>query len=386
MEKNTFFDTKKKCDCNGCGVCALKCPVNAITMVEDKEGFLYPSVDEEKCIKCNACKKFCGNINEKNTSDEKAYLAINNSKEQLRESSSGGMFQIIAEYVINKGGVVFGVTYDNELTAIHTYAESMDECKAFSGSKYVRSDLNDSYIKVKEFLDLDRYVLFTGTACQISGLKKFLNKEYDKLILCDILCHANPSPKVFKLYIKNIEKKSKKSVKNVLFRSKENGWRNQTPIIQFEDESKEEENSYFNAFVKEMINRPSCYDCKFASKRRITDFTIGDFWGYNNLFTDIDEKNGISLLNVNSRKGQDIFEEIKNKMTIREVDYDIACSYNHYHNVKEHRNRDKFFDGISSGKINDDNIIYYMNKYTKISFIKKCINKMKKIIKSIARK
>lgn len=380
---NTYLDNKQKNMCNGCGVCALVCPKNCIKMVEDGEGFLYPEIDESKCIKCNKCRKFCANFNSKKEENEKAYATINNSEEQIKDSSSGGMFYILAEYVIKNNGVVFGVTYNKDLKAVHEYAESLQECKKFCGSKYVRSDLQSSYTKVKEFLKNDRFVLFTGTACQISGLKKYLGKEYNKLILCDILCHANPSPKVFKLYIKNLEKIKNKKIKKVWFRSKENGWKNQTPIIEYENGEKEEENSYFTAFVNEMINRPSCYSCQFASKRRISDFTIGDFWGIEKVLPDIDISKGVSLLNVNSDKGFKIFDEIKEKMTYREVDYNLACSFNHYHNVQVHNDRDKFFRGICSGEINENNIITYMNKYTKKPLYRRVLGKVKKIIKKI---
>ncbi len=383
---NTYLENKIKNTCNGCGVCALVCPKKCIRMVEDSEGFLYPEVDESKCIKCNKCKRYCANFNNKEEKNEKAYIAINNSGEQLKESSSGGMFYILAEYTIKNNGVVFGVTYNKELEAVHEYAETLDECKKFCGSKYVRSNLQDSYIKVKEFLDNGRKVLFTGTACQISGLKKFVGKEDDNLILCDILCHANPSPKVFKLYIKNLEKINGKRVKYIWFRSKENGWKNQTPIVEFTDGSKEEENTYFKAFVSEMINRPSCYNCQFASKRRVSDFTIGDFWGIESLDSEINSEKGVSLLNINSDKGRKIFDKVKEKMFFKEVDYDLACSFNHYHNVSEHQNRDKFFRGIVNNNINETNIIKYMNKYTKEPLYKKALKKLKRIIKKILRK
>lgn len=378
---NTYLDNKIKNTCNGCGVCKLVCPVNAIEMKEDGEGFLYPEINESKCIHCNKCRKACANFNDKKEENEKAYVAMNHSEDQLKISSSGGMFYLLAEYVIKQKGVVCGVTYNNKLEVVHAFAENLEECKKFCGSKYVRSDLQNSYQKVKEFLNNDRYVLFTGTACQISGLKKYLEKEYDKLILCDILCHANPSPKVFKLYIKNLEKIKHKKVKTIWFRSKENGWRNQTPIIEFEDGETEEENSYFNAFVNEMINRPSCHACSFASKRRISDFTIGDFWGIEKVLPEIDTSKGVSLLTVNSKKGFKIFDEINEKMLFKEVDYNLACSFNHYHNVDVHKKREKFFKGISDGTINENNIISYMNKYTKRPLYRRILSKYKRVLK-----
>lgn len=379
---NTYLDDKLKSKCNGCGVCALVCPKHCIRMIEDEEGFLYPEIDEKKCIKCNKCRKICGNYNDKNDNNEHAYAAINNSKEQLNDSSSGGMFYILAEYVINNNGVVFGVTYSENLEAIHEFATDLQECKKFQGSKYVRSNLKNSYEEVRNFLEKGKIVLFTGTACQISGLKKYLNKDYENLILCDILCHANPSPKVFKMYIENLQMVKNKKVKTIWFRSKENGWRNQTPIVEYEDGEKNEENSYFKAFVCEMINRPSCYSCQFASKRRITDFTIGDFWGINKVIPDLDESQGVSLLTVNSEKGDRLLEIIKEKMTLKSVDYDLACSFNHYHNVKEHKNREIFFDKVASGEINSNNIIKNMNKYTKRTIYEKVLGKLKRFIKN----
>lgn len=381
--QNTYLDTKIKNTCNGCGVCAFVCPQKCIKMIEDGEGFLYPEIDENKCIKCNKCRKLCGNFNEKKEKNEKAYACINKSEEQLQFASSGGIFYILAEYVIKNDGVVFGVAYNKELMAIHDFAETLQECKKFCGSKYVRSDLQNSYQNVKLFLENGREVLFTGTACQISGLKKYLGKNYKNLILCDILCHANPSPKVFKLYKENLEKIENRKISNVLFRSKETGWRNQIPIIEYENNIKKQENTYFKAFVSEMINRPSCNSCKFASKRRISDFTIGDFWGIEKVNPDIDTKNGVSLLNVNSNKGFEIFDKIKEKMNSIEVDYDLAASFNHYSNVLAHKNRDKFFKNLSIGKIDSNNIIDYMNKYTKKPFYRKILVNGKRIIKNI---
>ena len=161
-----YFKSLDKKACNGCGICSLKCPKNAITMEEDGEGFLYPVINKEKCISCGLCEKICSNFPEYNNFDIKAYATKNKNDEERKDSTSGGMFKILAKYVISKKGIVFGVKYDENLNVVHDYAETLEDCKKFSISKYVRSDLNNSYNKVKEFLDNGKYVLFTGPPCQ----------------------------------------------------------------------------------------------------------------------------------------------------------------------------------------------------------------------------
>lgn len=373
---NVYLEKNNKKDCNGCGICTIGCPTNAIKMVEDKEGFFYPQIDEDKCIKCNKCKNICSNYNNSD-GNEKVYMAINKNKDELEKSSSGGMYYIFAKYVIEKKGVVFGVEYGEKLKVRHNYYETLEECKKFQGSKYLRSDIGDSYQKAKEFLEQDRFVLFTGTPCQCNALKTFLKKDYEKLILCDIVCHANPSQKVFDKYIKELEEKNGKRIINVWFRSKENGWRNQTPIIEFEDGEKKEEKTYFKAFVSELLGRPSCHDCEFATSKRITDFSIADFWGIDKVLPDVkNDDTGISLLTVNSEKGKKIFEEVNTNMEIIEVDKEVAFSHNHGYNVPPHKNRQKFFDNLDTMPV-----IENMQKCLKVSFIKKVFRKLKRIVK-----
>lgn len=376
--ENMYLTKHDKKDCNGCGICTIGCPTNAIKMVEDNEGFFYPQIDEEKCIKCNKCKNICSNYND-SKGNERVYMAINRNKDEVKKSSSGGMYYILAKYVIEKNGVVFGVEYGENLKVQHNYYETLEECQKFQGSKYLRSDIGDSYEKVKEFLNQDRYVLFTGTPCQCNALKTYLKKDYEKLIICDIVCHANPSQKVFDKYIKELEDKNGKKVVNVMFRSKENGWRNQTPIIEFEDGEKKEENTYFKAFVSELLGRPSCHACKFATSKRVTDFSIADFWGIEKVLPDVkNDDTGISLLTVNSEKGRKIFSEVKSDMETIEVDKEIAFDYNHGHNVEPHKNRQKFFDNLDSMPV-----IENMQKCLKVSIVKKVLRKCKRIARKI---
>ena len=383
--ENKYLLNGNKKDCNGCGICTMFCPKNCIEMKEDEEGFLYPVIDESRCIHCNRCKNICSNINPPNEYKGEAYAAVNKSDEERRNSASGGMYYILAKEIIKRNGVVFGVEYTDDLKVKHNYAENLEDCKKFSDSKYVRSDLNHSFEKVKEFLDAGRWVLFTGTSCQNQALKIYLGKEYEKLILCDILCHANPSPKVYKMYLENLEKKYNKKVKHISFRTKENGWRDQTPIIEFEDNTKIAEPTYFKAFVTELISRPSCSNCQFASYNRQSDMTIGDFWGIQKVLNnpEIDDGKGVSVFLVNTEKGKKFFEEIKDNMNIVKTEKIEALRYNRHANYQVHRNREKFFKKIANNEITSENVIDSMKKYYKAKMSKRIIGKAKRIVKKI---
>ena len=229
-------------------------------------------------------------------------------------------------------------------------------------------------------MENDRYVLFTGTPCQVNGLRKYLEKEYNKLILCDIICYANPSPKVFKIFIKALEEKEKNKVNKISFRGAESGWKERNTIIQYDDGKKIIENSFTKAFNNNLINRTSCYSCPFASKRRISDITIGDLWGAEEIVPNMEIKKGISLVLINSTKAAKIFDELKEKMKFQEINYDEACSHNHFKNISENKKRNKFFKLIEEKKINENNIINVINKYTKPTIIARILRKAKSII------
>ncbi len=381
-----YFDAQKKELCNGCGACKLVCPVNAIQMIEDEEGFLYPEIDEEKCIKCNKCRTVCSNYPKENRYDIKAYATKNDNETNRKNSTSGGMFKILAEYVIQRQGIVFGVKLDKNLVAVHDYATNMEDCKKFSFSKYVRSDLGDSYRKVKEFLGHNQYVLFTGTPCQIQGLKSYLGKENEKLILCEIICHANPSPKILKMYIKNHENVEKKKAKTIYFRSKNKEMDNRA-YIEFEDGTKKKIQEYITAFSgNQLINRPSCYNCKFVDENRKADFTIGDFWGIEKILQDFSDGKGVSLLTINTEKAEKIFGEIKQKMKYQQVKLKLAFKYNHHFNLPKNKNRKKFFINVAKGKINDNNIIEKLKKYVRKPLYKKILGETKRIMKKVIQK
>lgn len=373
--ENKYLKNGIKSECNGCGICSTICPVNAIRMKEDEEGFLYPVIDEDICIKCNKCKNYCSNFNNKNTESE-VYRGINKDVEDLKISSSGGIFLLFAKEILKENGIVFGVRYDENLRVIHDFANNLDDAKKFCGSKYVRSDLNDTYKKCKRFLEQGKKVLFTGTSCQVQGLNVYLGKNYENLITMDIICHANPSPKVFKLYIDELERKTGKKIKNISFRSKKNGWRNQTPIIEYDDGSSEEEKTFIKAFLRELINRDCCFNCKFASKYRISDVTIGDFWGIEKIEPNIDYSNGASIFLVNSEKAKQFLEKIEHNVDMRVLKFDSISQYNHFSNVIQNERKYTFYRKLNKDK---KNVITLMEKYSKITMK----NKIKRKIKNI---
>lgn len=380
---NYFSDYNKK-NCNGCGVCALKCPKNAIIMEKDSEGFLYPIIDKKKCIDCKLCMKICPNKEYAKNENVNTYIAINKDKNQLKSSSSGGCFLPIARYIISKNGVVFGVKYDEQLNVVHDFAECFEELKKFQGSKYVRSDLNNSYIQVEKFLLENRYVLFSGTPCQCQGLRTYLGSDYDKLYTCEIICHANSSPDIFNLYKSNLEIENNKKITDIKFRSKSNGWKNQKTLIYYNDGTTEEDISYYMGFVNELFNRPSCHNCNFCTSSRLSDFTIGDAWGINEFDPDIeDDDTGISLFCINTKKGIELIKILEKDLFLKKTDTEKAFEYNHNKNVKENKKRNEFFEKVANDKINKTNIIKNIKKYTKTSLPKKCFNKIRYVFNKI---
>ena len=234
-----MINIKVKQDCCGCSACMQICPKQSITMVTDNEGFLYPEVNNTTCIDCGLCEKVCPVLNQNDGSQPIEVYAAKNNNEQIRlKSSSGGIFTLLAEKIIAEGGVVFGAKFNTDWSVVHSYTETIDGLEDFRGSKYVQSSIGDNFLKAKQFLTDGRKVLFSGTPCQIAGLKHFLRKEYDNLLTIEVVCHGAPSPRVWKDYLEyrkeRVYKKGKNTVSlsqnempqivGIAFRDKTNGW------------------------------------------------------------------------------------------------------------------------------------------------------------------
>lgn len=273
-----------KSKCCGCGACACICNVKAIKMESDEQGFLYPNIDLNKCVCCNKCNSVCpiSNYKEEDKSlHQSAYLLQHKDKEILLDSTSGGAFSAIAESVIDLGGVVFGAKYDSGFNVVHSYVDNKKDLKLFRNSKYVQSNLRDCFKTIKRFIFEKRYVLFSGTPCQIEGLLNFLGENSKWLITCDVVCHGVPSPIVWRTYIDSL---NDQNISNLRFRDKTKyGYLYSQFKIESLNNSYEgiEQNIMLRAFFSEICNRPSCYSCKFKKRYRRSDFTIWDCFDVN---------------------------------------------------------------------------------------------------------
>lgn len=307
-----------KKSCTACGACVQKCPKSCITMKEDENGFLFPHVDVEKCIGCGLCDRVCHlNTDMRNDETETAFACVHRSNEVLKKSTSGGAFTAIAEIIFARGGVVYGCAYVTPVETRHIRIDLQENLQKLRGSKYVQSTIGDSYRQALEDLRAGKWVLFTGTPCQIAGLKAFLGKPYDTLITADIICHGVPSAAYFRKFIAWYEKKYRCSVVEFDFRSKNNfGW-SCAGICRTENFGHIKnrkvyyfDNYYYDYFLRGEIYRDSCYSCKYTNLYRPGDFTLGDFWGAEGQKLDFNATDGCSLVLLNTEKAKSIFKEL----------------------------------------------------------------------------
>lgn len=322
-----------KHNCCGCAACVQICPQKCITFEEDKQGFRYPLVDTNNCVDCGLCTKVCPVINRSSPRYPlNVYAAINPNEEIRMRSSSGGIFTLLAESIIQQGGVVFGARFDENWEVEHSYAETVEDIEPFCGSKYVQSRIGTTYVQVKDFLQKGRVVLYTGTPCQIAGLKKYLRRDYSNLLTVDIVCHGVPSALVWRTYLKEVTNHTNKLCKNhitgISFRDKSSGWKNYKVLIHGESDidkrnqtsstSKNKillqedshQNLYMQLFLNDYVLRPSCYNCPAKSGSSESDLTIADYWGISNIYPEFDDNKGTSLVLIYTNSGQQAFNTL----------------------------------------------------------------------------
>lgn len=373
-----------KSKCCGCNACVQRCPKQCIEMHDDKEGFLYPVIDTAVCIDCGLCEKVCPVLNQNNARKPLQVFAAKNKNEiQRLHSSSGGIFILLAEQIIQNGGVVFGARFDKNWEVEHCYAETIEELQPLMRSKYVQSRIANTYKEAESFLKHGRQVLFVGTSCQIAGLHKFLRKDYDNLLTVDFICHGVPSPGVWRKYLEEIisDKSSRSEVagKNTVlpfslksvpvitginFREKQLGgyrWKKFGFVVHEKSPFKGDQNSvllstvfnendFMRGFLSNLILRPSCYSCPAKDGKSGSDLTIADFWGINNFYPEFDDDKGVGVVFVHTEKGKSIFSSIE--VEYMEVQYDEAVRANssYYKSVSIPVGRIKFWKNFHNGK------------------------------------
>ncbi len=337
--------------CTGCGACENICPVDAITMEPDKEGFIMPIVDSNKCVDCGKCVKICPltAFEKRNSAKPEVYAAM--ADDQIRKvSSSGGMFTLLADEIFKSGGAVCGAAYDENWLVKHIIIDKPEDISKIRGSKYVQSNTGTIFRDVKKILDDGRKVLFTGCPCQVAGLYSFLQKDYPNLYTADLLCHGVPSPKVFDKYLNETFGERRKNITRIDFRDKSVfGW-SSSINISFSDGTEyrcsNADDPYYRAFLPIISLRRSCAHCKFSPVPRVGDISIGDFWGISRYKASLNDQKGTSLVIVNSEKGRQIFNAIKERIAVcEEVPIDVAISGNATlaHPFRSHPARGRFF-------------------------------------------
>lgn len=395
----TLYELDK--NCSGCGACLNICPKSAISMKENKYGFVHPQIDSSLCIECGMCQKVCSFQNKENYSKQHdAYAGVTKDQNILLNSTSGGIFTTLALKFIEDGGYVSGAVYDENFDVKHIVSNKKEDVLKMQGSKYVQSSTENVFKEIRTLLLADEKVLFSGTPCQVDGLYGFLMKEYANLYTIDIVCHGVPSRKLFIDYLNNV-KKDDENIVDIKFRDKNQNWGKfgyinlQTSTSSRKVEINSGTSEYYYLFNEGSMFRNSCYSCKYSSDKRPADITIGDFWGIEIVEKELlelegmNESKGISLIVTNSSQGKNLLNKYKDTLYIYDSTFDNVCRYNH--NLKmpsiSPKNREYLLDIYSNQKFDNlsKTISGKMKKQRVKISLKKILpcglkNKLKKIL------
>lgn len=356
--------------CCGCGACEQICSKHAISMRPNKEGFLYPKLEESLCVDCGLCSKICPELHAADSLNPTGYPLAAQAKANkvLDKSSSGGIFSVVAEYVLNNGGVVVGAELTENMKVRHVIVDNVRELNKLCGSKYAQSNTSNIYKSVKELLQQGRFVFFTGTPCQVSALKLFLRRPFENLLTADLICHGVPSPLMFNMIVEYLEKKYKGKVMDYQFRSKKlTGWSRVSACTMLINGKikhiyyNEMMRAFFQAFLDGHVLRMDCYQCPFTRTERAGDFTMADFWSLMSTNPKFPRQHrGVSMILVNTEKGQSILDACLDKIYMEPSDLDvILAGYNYQlkHPTELTSERSTIFDFLQ--KYPED----FINKY-----------------------
>lgn len=374
--------------CTGCTACAASCPKACIEMKSDKNMFFYPSVNAERCVQCSLCENTCPIVTPLKIIKykEKAYAAYSKDEIVRASSSSGGVFTEVVKIVLRNGGVVFGAAYNDFFEVTHICVKCEDELDKIRGAKYAESNLDGVFTDIKKRLDMGQEVLFSGTSCQVAGLKAFIKKEYENLFCIDFVCHGVPSPMAWKAYVEYRAKQDANGElpKAINLRSKNTGWSNYRYSNVFEYENGKQysilnsDSLFMKLFVGDYISRPSCENCKFKGYNRVSDITLGDFWGIWEIDPEMDDNKGTSVVLIQSEKGQALWDEISNKIKFKEVSLEQASQQNPSMLVSSKANlkREEVLNQIREGHIEECENLFVQPKISMMDKIKGKIQRL----------
>lgn len=348
-----MIDGMEKEQCSGCGACYGACPSGAISMAPDSEGFFYPEINDSKCIGCDKCVRVCPvlNIGKKSDKIPDAIVCASTDSRIRQQSTSGGFFAELARFVLEQQGVVFGVEYDENYLPRHCVIEQEEELHKLCRSKYIQSNVFEVYKIAEIYLQTHRLVLFSGTACQIAGLKQYLRKDYDGLITCDVVCRGVMSPQIWRKHLDELEERYKSKISYVGFREKGKSFHKSRMVIRFKNGkiyAPSTNVEWISRFFADGLNlRPSCYRCRFKGYDRVSDFTMYDCWNLSRLVENVtDDDKGYTNVLLHTEKAKRFFEKIKSALVWWPVDAEKARKYDGVmlvETVKEPEKREAFF-------------------------------------------
>lgn len=371
--------------CCGCSACVLKCPQKCISMMASEDGFDYPYVDVAQCVGCGLCETVCpiNKLKPVGNAQKVTYIGYSYHPAERKASSSGGVFSLLATEILRQGGLVFGAAFDDAWNVHHVGITDDEKLDILRRSKYVQSSTGTTYQEAKTALETGQTVLFTGTPCQIAGLKSYLGKEYPSLYTVDLICHGVPSPKLWGKYTMELVDRYDSPIQSVSFRNKETGWNDFSVCIEFKNgeiySAKFSSDPYMQMFLSNMCLRSSCYTCAFKGERYHSDLTLGDAWGIGKTHPIKEDNQGTSVVVVNTQKGRLLLEKLEGKWNGEIIEYDFVSENIAYiESASKHPLRKKFIRALNSG-----DSMERMAALTKRRLIDKVAGKIKRLMGEI---